>query len=191
MLVTPSTVAHSVISAQTPCCVCHKISKTVLIQKLFLSSAPSLLPLRPSLPPHPPSGPCWSWHKDANLSGCISLGTTVTAGGLAALSDSILPAISHTHTHTVYVHSLQADWYHHVSAGGSRTHRRGELEEKMEEKERGVVEGRGCMDGRLGLQTARCCQLTSPATAGLQGESLAPIPFSPHPPKHTFSVGLW
>lgn len=102
MLVTPSTVAHSVISAQTPCCVCHKISKTVLIQKLFLSSAPSLLPLRPSLPPHPPSGPCWSWHKDANLSGCISLGTTVTAGSLAALSDSILPAISHTHTHTQF-----------------------------------------------------------------------------------------
>lgn len=38
--------------------------------------------------------------QDASLSACISLGSMVAAGGLAALSASILPGISHTQTHT-------------------------------------------------------------------------------------------
>lgn len=50
---------------------------------------------------NPPRGHCLLWHKDASLSAHISLDTMVAAGGLAALSASILPSISQIHEHTL------------------------------------------------------------------------------------------
>jgi len=43
----------------------------------------------------------------------------------------------------------------------------------------------GWVAGRLGSQTARCCQLTSPAATGLEGESLTPVPSDSPPNTHT------
>lgn len=65
--------------------------------------------------------------------------------GLVALSAFILPSISQIHMHTLYVHSLQQDRCHHMSANGSSTHCREGL---MGRRESGAEKGEAGMGTR-------------------------------------------
>ena len=113
-----------VISMQTPQCVCHKMSRILLIQISICSSiphpAPSILPLYPSLPASPfilPEGPVGLGTK---MPACLPTFPLARRCQLGAWLPCLPPyslvyhTHTHTHTHTLLVHSLQPDRCHHV-----------------------------------------------------------------------------
>lgn len=117
--VTPSTVALSVISMQTPCCVCHNIRRSVVIQNLYLSLCPtfytpSLSPLSSSTSSQRALPALAQWCQPV----CLHF-PCHHSGSLG----SDCPVFLHipqyvSHTHTLHVHSLQPGWCHYVSARG-------------------------------------------------------------------------
>lgn len=89
--------------------------------------------------------------------------------------------------HTLPNHSVPSAWCHSGECQGWPR----PLESRMDERQTGRGGKRRCIDGHLGSQTARCCQLTSPPATVLWGESGTCTIQPPPAQAHTFSCGRW